>query len=133
MLLVGVPQALRLHESTFGKGKASKSDKGRPLRVYRASAKLAAQAHKRGHTNDGHSGTVGNPMEGGRGRGRGARGGRGGPRGGRGGSRGRGRGRGADPAGFQGAVSQKGFIPESAGAKRKSGGHGLQKKKSKRR
>ena len=124
MLLVGVPQALKLHESTFGKGKASKSDKGRPLRVYRASAKLAAQAHKRGHTNDGHSGTVGNPMEGGRGRGRGARGGRGG-------SRGRGRGRGADSAAFQGAVSQKGFIPQSAGAKRK--GHGLQKKKHKRR
>lgn len=132
--------ALSLHESEFGAGEGGKSNKkGRAIRIFRASAKLAAQAHKRGHTNDGHTGTVGNPMrEFGRGAGRGA--GRGRGRGGRGGRAGRG-GRGAQheassgvPA-WQGQRSEAGYIPAEVGSKRKKGGggHSAQNKKPKRR
>ena len=144
--------ALSLHESEFAiaatDGKAKQ--KGRTLRIFRASAKLAAQAHKRGHTSDGHSGTVGNPSRefgrgGGRGEGRGR--GRGGDRGrGRGGARGGGRGgrggsgRGSDqgfsgvPA-WQGQRSEVGYVPSEMASKRKKGGggHAQQNKKPKRR
>ena len=128
--------ALALHESKFGA--EGKANKGRELRVFRASAKLASQAHKRGHTSDGHSGTVGNPnprdFGGGRGRG-GDFGGRGG-RGGRGGDRGGGRGSVRGPPAWQGQRSEPGYVPSEMSNKRKKagdGGHSTQKRKPQRR
>ncbi len=134
--------ALALHESEFGAvaGDKSQKKKGRQLRIFRASAKLAAQAHKRGHSSDGHTGTVGNPMrQSGDGRGRGA--GRGRGRGGRGARGGRARG-GMEHTGgssgapaWQGQRSEAGYIPAEVGSKRKKGGggHSVQNKKPKRR
>ena len=135
--------ALALHESKFGvvAGDKSTKNKGRPLRIFRASAKLAAQAHKRGHSSYGHTGTVGNPTrQSGDGRGRGVGRGRGrGGRGGRGGRAGRGgfeqtSGSSSAPA-WQGQRSEVGYIPAEVASKRKKGGggHSTQNKKPKRR
>lgn len=124
--------ALGVHGTKLTKlGPHGEVSEKRELRVFKASAKHAAQAHSRGHTSDGHSGTVGKPLAQ-----RNAMRAQSAPSGAerRKSEKGQGGAQAQDDSSapsWQGQTSEAGYVPaEMSGRKRKGGGHQQQQRSS---